>query len=347
MNRTSLYFVAPRQVELRTEPLPAGQPGQVLVRTLLSAISPGTEMLIYRGQAPQNLAADDTIQDLSGTLAYPLKYGYSLVGEVIDGVGEQAKAWIGRRVFAFHPHETHFWTHPQHLHPLPESLALEDAVFLPNMETAVNFVQDAAPLLGEQCVIFGQGVVGLLTMALLGTMPLAQRLAFDPLPLRRELSLSLGADVALDPTQPQVWEEARARLQAHAPDGRADLVLELSGSPQALQQAIDLTGFGGRIIIGSWYGEKPVSLNLGGRFHRDRIQLISSQVSTLAPALRGRWTKARRLQVAWKWLQRIHPADLITDRMPFAQAPQAYQLLDQHPDTHLQMLFLYPSPLPS
>ena len=178
-------------------------------------------------------------------------------------------------------------------------------------------------------------------------MPLAQRLAFDPLPLRRELSLSLGADVALDPTQPQVWEEARARLQAHAPDGRADLVLELSGSPQALQQAIDLTGFGGRIIIGSWYGEKPVSLNLGGRFHRDRIQLISSQVSTLAPALRGRWTKARRLQVAWKWLQRIHPADLITDRMPFAQAPQAYQLLDQHPDTHLQMLFLYPSPLPS
>ena len=341
MNRQALYFTAPRQVEVRTEPLPAGRPGQVLVRSLLSAISPGTEMLIYRGQAPQNMAADATLPDLAGSLAYPLKYGYSLVGDVIDAVGEENRAWIGRRVFAFHPHESHFWTDPAQLQPLPVDLALEDAVFLPNMETAVNFLQDAAPLLGEQAVVFGQGVVGLLTTALLARTPLAQRLTLDRYPLRREMSLAWGADVSLDPAQPDVIERLADTLHRYDPAGRADVVFELSGAPAALQQAIDTTGFGGRVIIGSWYGRKPVALNLGGAFHRSRIRLISSQVSSLSPELSGRWTKARRLQVAWDWLARLHPADLITETIPLAQAPAAYQLLDQRPDRHLQIIFDY------
>ena len=341
MQRTALYFTAPRRADVRAEPLPAGQPGQVLVQSILSGVSAGTEMLIYRGQAPADMAADATIPDLAGALTYPLKYGYSVVGEVIDGIGKEARAWIGRRVFTFHPHESHFWTDPALLHPLPPHIAPEDAIFLPNMETAVNLLQDAAPLFGEQALVFGQGVVGLLTTALLTYAPLIQILAFEPLPLRQELSLALGADAVFDPAEPDALEAARARLRTHAADGGADLAFELSGAPQALQQAIDLVGFGGRVIIGSWYGKKPVALNLGGAFHRSRIRLISSQVSTLAPELTGRWTKARRLRMAWAWIHRVQPSSLITDRIPFDQAPRAYALLDERPDQHLQIILRY------
>jgi len=342
LNRQTILFTAPRQVEISSEPLPAGKPGQVLVRTLLSAISTGTEMLIYRGEAPAEMAADATIPGLAGTLAYPLKYGYSLVGEVIDVAGVENRAWMGKKIYAFHPHESHFWAEPTALHPLPLDLSPEDAVFLPNMETAVNFLQDAAPLIGEQAAVFGQGVVGLLTTALLARTPLVQLITLDPLPLRRELSLGMGADVSLDPTTPDILDQLASLLRRHDAAGRADLAFELSGAPSALQQTIDITGFAGRVLIGSWYGKKQVTLNLGGAFHRSRIRLISSQVSTLAPGLAGRWTKARRLQVAWDWLARIHPVDLITDRIPFDQAPRAYALLDQQPDRHLQIILDYP-----
>ncbi len=341
MNRTTLYFTAPYQVELRSEPLPAGKPGQVLVRTLYSAISTGTELLIFRGQAPANMAADATIKDLAGSLAFPLKYGYSLVGEVVDVVDKKHRGWLGKRVFAFHPHETLFWADPTTLHPLNGDVKPEDALFLPNMETAVNFLQDAVPILGEQAVVFGQGVVGLLTTALLARTPLSQLITLDRHPLRREMSLAMGATASLDPTMPDTLEQISALLQANDASGRADLAFELSGAPQALQQAIDITGFSGRILIGSWYGRKPVTLNLGGDFHRSRIRLISSQVSTLAPALQGRWTKARRLQVAWSWLSIVHPSDLITRKLPFDQAPQAYSLLDKRPEKHLQIIFTY------
>ena len=341
MKRQAIFFTAPHQVEIREEPLPAGGPGQVLIRSLLSAISPGTELLIYRGQAPANMAADATIPDLAGALAYPLKYGYSLVGEVIDVAGEEHRDWMGKRVFAFHPHESHFWADPETLHPLPPDARLEDAVFLPNMETAINFLHDGAPILGEQAVVFGQGVVGLLTTALLARTPLAQLITLDRHPLRRELSLAWGADASLDPALPDIAQQLASRLRLHDPTGRADLSFELSGAPAALQQAIDITGFAGRIVIGSWYGDKTAPLHLGGDFHRSRIRLISSQVSTLAPALTGRWTKARRLQTAWEWLAQLHPADLITETLPFSQAPRAYALLDQHPERFLQIVLRY------
>jgi threonine dehydrogenase-like Zn-dependent dehydrogenase len=137
----------------------------------------------------------------------------------------------------------------------------------------------------------------------------------------------------------------RARLQACLPDEHgapgADLTYELSGNPLALDQAIAVTGFNGRVVIGSWYGQKHADLNLGGRFHRSRIRLISSQVSTIAPEWSGRWTKSRRLHVAWEMLQHVRPAHLITHRFPLAQASQAYALLDQHPEEAIQVLFTY------
>jgi len=306
----------------------------MLVETVCSAISPGSEMLVYRGQFPKNLA--DTNDALSSELQYPVAYGYACVGRVIKISKEMRHRWLGRLVFAFQPHTSHFIATPDEVIPLPEGMPSETACFLPNMETAVNFVQDSAPILGERALVFGQGIVGLLTTALLTEFPLASLVTCDCYPLRREASLSLGVSAALDPNASDFREQARTLL----PSG-ADLSFELSGSPSALDDAIALTGFGGRVMIGSWYGEKKATLELGGAFHRSRIRLIASQVSTIAPELSGRWDKARRFEVALEALERIQPQKWITHRFSLDQAEEAYRLLDESPEETIQVVFDY------
>ena len=329
-----IYFTGPGQVEVRQSPLPPLTQGQMLVETICSAISPGTEMLIYRGQFPKDLA--DAHDTLSSGLKYPLTYGYACVGKVVKISKEMRHRWLNRMVFAFQPHASHFIATPDELLPLPEGMTPETACFLPNMETAVNFLQDAAPILGERALVFGQGIVGLLTTALFAEFPLASLVTCDRYPLRREASLSLGVSAALDPNGSDFREQVRKLL----PSG-ADLSMELSGSPGALNDAIALTGFSGRVVIGSWYGEKKATLDLGGDFHRSRIKLISSQVSTIAPGLRGRWDKARRFEIAWDALARIQPQKWVTHRFPLEEAEKAYALLDTNPQETIQIIFQY------
>ena len=316
-------------------------PGQLLVRTLVSAISSGTEMLAYRGQLPTDIQLDENIASLQEDSSYPLKYGYSLVGRVVE-VGEGIdQSWLNRIVFSFHPHESCFLASTEDLIPVPEGIDLEDAVLLPNMETAVNFVMDGRPLIGEQVVVMGQGIVGLLTTSLLARMPLTSLVTFDAFPKRRDASLNLGATASLDPSDPATAPKALSMLQGNRDYPGADLTYELSGNPDALDAAIAVTGTNGRVVIGSWYGTKRVSLDLSGRFHRSRIQLISSQVSTIAPEWSARWTKARRFDTAWAMLREVRPSHLVTHRYPLAQAADAYKLLDEHPEEAIQVLFTY------
>lgn len=332
MNRHSLFFTAPRQVEVRPETLPVLAPDQVLVKTICSAISSGTELLVYRGEAPTDLATDATISSLAGPLSFPLKYGYSSVGRVVELGAEVDTLWQDRLVFSFNPHETFFTSSTADLTVLPPDLAPEEALFIPNLETAVNFLHDGAPWVGERVAVLGQGLVGLLTTELLSRIPGLHVQTFDLYPFRRELSLKAGATESLDP---------REAFNFQLPTSNFDLTYELSGSPTALDTALAVTGFNGRLVIGSWYGTKPVSLDLGGRFHRSRIKLISSQVSTLTPALMARWSKARRLDTVLQLLPQIQPTRYITQRFPFSQAAQAYQRLDQHPEETLQVIFTY------
>jgi threonine dehydrogenase-like Zn-dependent dehydrogenase len=211
------------------------------------------------------------------------------------------------------------------------------------METAVNLVQDGAPILGERVLVLGQGVVGLLTVSLLNEFPLDALVAVDSYDLRCEMSKAecQNSNVAhcetLDSDTPDFREQARKTL-----DPGADLTFELSGNPAALNNAIALTRFSGRIVIGSWYGEKQMDINLGGTFHRSRIKLISSQVSSISPDLSGRWDKARRFEVAWKALERIKPERWITQRFSIEDAERAYKLLDESPQATIQILFDYP-----
>ena len=329
MKRQSLWFTAPFQVEIIEEELPSLQPDEILVQTAVSAISPGTEMLLYRNQMPANMAADETIAALDGSLNYPMKYGYAAVGRVTETGENVDSSWNGRFVFAFQPHQSHFITRPELVYPLPADMPPETAVFLPNMETAVSFVMDGRPVIGERVVVFGQGVVGLLTIMLLAQFPLAGLSTVDGFALRREWSAKLGATAVLDPAH-------------ELPFLDADLTFELSGNPEALNQAISVTGFDGRVIIGSWYGTKQAALNLGGPFHRRHMRLISSQVSHLHPRWLGRWTKSRRLHTTWQMLHQHDPAPLITHRFPLPDAPAAYQLLNENAATAIQPTLYYP-----
>ncbi len=337
MHNQALYFTAPHKVEVREEPLPNIPAGLLLVQSICSAISPGTEMLLYRGQMPAGMAADATIEALSGELSYPLKYGYAAVGRVVK-LGEGVPTgWKNRLIFAFNPHERFFVAHPNHVLPLPEGMDPETAVFLPNMETAVSFMMDGQPMIGEQVAVLGQGIVGLLTTALLARFPLSRLITIDEYPMRRDWSRRLGAQATFAPDA----EALLPAIQADSPFAGADLTLELSGNPRALNLAIDITGYNGRILVGSWYGQKQAPLALGGKFHRSHMRLISSQVSHIAPQWSGRWTNARRLQVAWRMLAEVQPARLITHRFPFAQAPEAYALLDREPASAIQILLMH------
>jgi 2-desacetyl-2-hydroxyethyl bacteriochlorophyllide A dehydrogenase len=341
MKRLSLEFSKPHQVTVTEELLPGPAPHQVLVQTTCSAISPGTEMLVYRGQWPESLLLDETIPALARRFSYPLKYGYSCVGRIVEIGSEVDSQWLDKQVFAFNPHESYFLTSPDQLIPLPLSMPPSEAALLPNMETAVNLVMDGKPLIGEQVAVFGQGVVGLLTTAVLGRFPLACLLTVDGYSLRRQRSLEFGATESLDPGGVDIIDGLRKWVQAEQPGSGFDLTYELSGNPTALNQAISATGFGGRVVIGSWYGSKRADLELGGRFHRDRIKLISSQVSHLAPEFTGLWTKSRRLAFALRMLEESRPSSLITHRFSILQAAAAYDLLDRMPEEAIQIIFSY------
>ena len=337
MERQCVWFDSPHRVSVRREPMPNLLPDQVLVKTIVSAISAGTELLFYRGLVPSDMPLDATLEALSGDVRYPLSYGYACVGRIVELGVQVPGEWNGHLVFSFHPHASHFVARLDQVIPVAEEISPEQAAFLPNMETAVNLMMDGAPIIGERVVVLGQGIVGLLTAGLLAKMPLDRLLTFDYFSLRREKSRGLGIADVFDPQDAHTLEEARGRL---GEDG-ADVTFELSGNPDALNQALALTGFDGRIIIGSWYGQKKNSIDLGGKFHRSRIRLISSQVSTLAPSLTGRWSKARRLDVAWSMIRQIRLTDLITHRIPIGDAARAYELLDQHSDQALQVLLTY------
>jgi 2-desacetyl-2-hydroxyethyl bacteriochlorophyllide A dehydrogenase len=330
----SLYFAGPRTIRIERETVPDPGPDEVLVEARVSAVSSGTELLIYRGEMPRGLAADESIDALDGDLTYPLKYGYATVGDVAAVGADVDDRWRGRTVFAFNPHQSHFTADPSTLVPVPEDLPPSTAALLPTAETATTLVMDGRPRVGERVVVFGAGMVGLVTTSILAEFPLERLTVVEPVAHRREMAATLGADETLTPA------DAAGIGDRGAPAG-ADLAYELSGQPTTLDDAVDAVGYDGRIVVGSWYGRKRAETDLGGFFHRNRIDISSSQVSTLAPDLRGRRTKERRLGVAWERLREVATDRLVTHRIAFEDAPEAYRLLDDGPENALQVLLTY------
>lgn len=341
MNRRAIYFHGNQTLKIREEPVPVPAADEVLVRTLRSAISPGTEQLVFRGEVHSDMEIDTTIDVFSGTFSYPLKYGYSLVGEIVEVGSDVDKSLAGTRVFCLHPHESHFTVRPEQVIVLPEHLPTDDALFLASMETAVNLVMDGQPVIGECVAVFGQGIIGLLVTELLHRFPLALLITLDLCPKRRQWSVEAGADHCFSPEEAEVLNTINSLVQARRGEPGTDLTYEVSGSPDALNTAISMTGFDGRIVVASWYGTKTVSLDLGNTFHRGRIQMFSSQVSTIHPRFTGRWDKQRRMRFALQMVEELTPSRYLTHSFPLEEAETAYAQQEAFPEDTLQIALTY------
>lgn len=298
MMARALWTVAEGRCEIREETLPSRAPDQALIRTLASGISRGTERLVLTGRVPESQYAAMRCPFQAGDFPFPVKYGYSAVGVVEDGPA----ALVGRRIFCLHPHQDRFLAPAGMCIPVPDDVPDARAVLAANMETAVNILWDARPLAGERALVIGAGVVGLLVAALLTRMPGMEVVVCDLDPRRRAVVEALGATFA---------------APEDAPAGR-DLVIHASADPAGLRRALELCAFEARIIEASWYGTREAALPLGEAFHAKRLQIVSTQVGAIAPAMRGRRSHGERMALALSLLADQRFDALLAPATPFA-----------------------------
>lgn len=271
------------------------------MRTLRTGVSRGTETLVFRGGVPpsQHEAMRAPFQE--GGFDGAVKYGYLSVGVVEEG----PDALRGRTVFCLYPHQTAYVVPATAVHVVPADVPPARAVLAGTVETAVNALWDAAPLVGDRVAVVGGGMVGCCVLALLARIPGIDAVLVDVDPARAAVAAALGA---------------RFATPAEAPAGR-DLVFHASATSAGLQLALDLLGAEGRAIELSWYGDAPVTVELGGAFHSGRLVLQASQVGAVAAARRARRTTADRLALALELLRDDAFDALVTGSSPFAELP--------------------------
>lgn len=326
MRARAVAFVAPGRVELTDLELAAPGPGEALIRVESSGLSAGTERLVLSGELDGDEPLDPTLKGLEGRPSFPMRYGYCAVG-VVEALGPGVEAsWLGRRVLALQPHQSHLVVPIASLVALPSGVPSDVATLLPNLETAVSLLMDGAPIIGEAVGVVGLGVVGQLVAALLTQTRLGPVFAIDPRADRRAVAERAGAIALETPTR-----------------DACDLVLEVSGVMAGLASALELARADGRVIVGSWYGRQAQPLALGTRIHRARQTVRFSQVSRIDSALSHRFSHERRMGVAVEWLARLQLASLVTHRVAAERAPEAYALLMAPPPGCLHIVLTWSS----
>ncbi len=293
----AFWAVAPGVGEIRAEILPAPTADHVLVKTIATGVSRGTEALVFAGRVPKSQYTAMRAPMMGGDFPFPVKYGYCAVGALVGG----------GRVFVLHPHQDVFHAHVSMCVPIPDSVPDHRAVLAANMETAVNIVWDAAPLVGERILAIGAGVVGLLTASLLARIPGACVTVVDTDGSRAPLAERFGCRFAAPDAAPADQE----------------LIVHTSASEAGLRLALDRSAFEGRIVEASWYGDRAPSVPLGESFHARRLRLIGSQVGAIAPPMRGRRTYGQRLAQALDLLADPAYDALLQGPTPFESLPSA------------------------
>jgi NADPH:quinone reductase-like Zn-dependent oxidoreductase len=274
----ALWYVAPGQAILRAEATPAPGSGEVLVQTRYSALSRGTESLVFQGAVPETEHRRMRAPFQAGAFPFPVKYGYAAAGTVTVGPHDL----LGREVFALHPHQSAFVVPIEAVIALPSGLPLRRAVLAANMETALNALWDAAVLPGSRVAVIGAGTVGALTAYLAGHVAGAEVTMVDVRPERAGIASALGVEFASPREAP----------------ANCDLVFHASATPEGLATALTAAGDEGTVVELSWYGDRAVTAAFGGAFHSRRLRLLASQVGSVAPAMRARWPHRRRLAKA-------------------------------------------------
>lgn len=336
--RKVVRTLSPRVVSIETESIPNLGFHDVLVDTLCTSVSNGTELLVYRGEVPGNVTTDSSLKHLQSSFKYPIAYGYSSVGR-ISRVGDCVTKWKdGDVVFGFREHASMFVSNEDDLLRVPKEISAKNACFLPAMETAVSIAFDAALLPGESALVVGQGIIGLLVVATLKALyPYSKVRAVEKCRTRRSLST---ADTVLT-VEEALKCETELNANKNISENGADVAIDTSGTSEGLDIAISLTRDSGRVVVASWFGNKDVSLkSLGGRIHRSHITLVISQVSEIPMPLRARWTKERRFQLAWQILKSVQPVNILNAKtVDVHEAPDVMRQIDD--GNPLQVIYEY------
>ncbi|MFF8473996.1 dehydrogenase [Streptomyces sp. NPDC015414] len=304
MNRSARAFwlSSPGAGELRDVTLAEPGEGEVLVRALYSGVSRGTETLVFRGGVPDSQRAVMRAPFQEGDFPAPVKYGYLNVGVVEEGPREL----IGRTVFCLYPHQSRYVVPVNAVTVVPDRVPAERAVLAGTVETAVNALWDASPLIGDRIAVVGGGMVGCSVAALLARFPGVRLQLVDADPARAETAEALGVDFATPGSAL----------------GGCDLVVHASATEQGLTRALELLAPEGTVVELSWYGDRRVSLPLGEAFHSRRLTVRSSQVGTVSPAARAGRGYAERLALALDLLADPALDALITGESSFEELPE-------------------------
>ncbi len=303
----SLWYTAAGSAEIRAERLTPAAPGWLTIETHYTGLSRGTERLVWSGGVPESEWQRMRAPFQAGDFPFPVKYGYSAAGVVVDG----PSAWIGKHTFALHPHQDVFALPPERVTEIPEGVPLKRATLAANMETALNAVWDSGTGPGDTVVVVGAGIVGLLVAFLTAGMPGTRVYVVDIAAERKSIAAAMGATFVVGGDD-----------VASAVGGGADVVFHTSASGAGLETAIGACGFEGVLVEMSWYGDRDITVNLGGAFHAKRLQLISSQVGHVAATRRARWSYARRLETAAQLLNDERLDLLVGDSVAFDDLPQ-------------------------
>ncbi|MGW5637939.1 zinc-dependent alcohol dehydrogenase [Streptomyces sp. NPDC003832] len=298
----AFWLSSPGEGEIREITLPPVAEGEVRVRALYSAVSRGTETLVFRGGVPESQHRAMRAPFQEGDFPAPVKYGYLSVGVVEEGPVEL----VGVTVFCLYPHQTHYVVPATAVTPVPPDVPAERAVLAGTVETAVNAVWDAAPLAGDRIAVVGGGMVGCSVAALLARFPGVRVQLVDADPARAKTAEALGVDFA---------------LPADALGDR-DLVVHASATEQGLARSLELLSAEGTVVELSWYGDRKVSLPLGEAFHSRRLTVRSSQVGTVSPAARPGRSYADRLALALELLADPALDALVTGECAFEELPE-------------------------
>ncbi|GAB3505813.1 dehydrogenase [Amycolatopsis cihanbeyliensis] len=297
----AFWLRARGQGEIRPAELPEPGTGEVLVRTLYSGISRGTEALVFRGGVPESQHELMRAPFQEGDFPAPVKYGYLNVGLVERG----PESLRGRTVFCLYPHQTRYVVPADAVTPVPDSVPAARAILAGAVETAVNAAWDAAPLLGDRIAVVGAGMIGCCVARVLAGFPASRVQLIDTDPTRAKVAAALGVDFAT----PERAEADR------------DLVVHASGTEAGLARALELLVPDGVVVELSWYGDRKVTLPLGEFFHSRRLVLRSSQVGTVSPARAGRRDHGDRRALALELLADPAFDALVTGECRFAELP--------------------------
>lgn len=297
----AVWYAKQGVVELRHARLPPLRPGMARVRALFSGISRGTERLVFGGSIAASEWSRMRGPNQEGNFPFPVKYGYCATGVVEEGPAQL----LGRTVFCLHPHQDVFDAMPDELAVIPDAIPARRATLTANMETALNALWDSGAGPGDRIVVVGAGIVGLLVAGLAARLPGTMVTSVDIDAARRPIAEALGAAFAGPDAAP----------------GDADVVFHASATSAGLNAAIKCAGFEGTIVEMSWYGDKPVTVDLGDAFHSGRLKLVSSQVGQISPTRRARWTYPRRRAAAVGLLANAALDRLVGEEIAFDAVP--------------------------